>query len=231
MKKLIEDYIPQQQYHQSFMGCQKIHKPGTPLRLIVSSIGAATYNTAKELAKILKPVVGMSAHHVHNTRDFVEQLKDVRLKQRECIISYDVTALFTSVPIKPVLNITKQRLANDNELHKRTTMTTSHIINLLEFCLNSTSCVHQGQFYQQLEGAAKGSPLSPIEANIFMEKFEEESLETAPQPPSLWKRYVDDTFVIQEEKYKNEFFQHINSIDDNIKFTAETTKADGSMPF
>ena len=130
-----------------------------------------------------------------------------------------------------LLNIIKQRLANDNDLHKRTTMSMSHIINLLEFCLNSTSFVYQGQFYQKLDGAAMGSPLSPIVANIFMEKFEEEALATAPHPPSLWKRYVDDTYVIKEEQYKNEFFQHINSLDDNIKFTAETTKADGSMPF
>ena len=53
----------------------------------------------------------------------------------------------------------------------------------------------------------------------------------APHPPSLWKRYVDDTFVIQEEQHKDEFFNHINSLDLNIKFTVETTKADGSMPF
>ena len=156
----------------------------------------------------------------------LEQLKDVRLKQGECIISYDVTALFTSVPIQPVINIIKQRLANDKELQQRTTMSISHIINLLEFCLKSTSFVFQGQYYQQLEGAAVGSPLSPIVANIFMENFEKEALETGPHPPSLWKRYVDDTFVIQEEQYKNEFFHHINSLDDNIKFTAETTKAD-----
>ena len=64
-----------------------------------------------------------------------------------------------------------------------------------------------------------------------MEKFEKETLDTAPHPPSLWKRYVDDTFVIQEEQHNEEFFQHINSIDPNITFTAETTKADGSMPF
>ena len=200
-----------------------------PLRPIFPSIGAATYNTAKELAKILKPLVGMSAHHVHNTRDFVEQIKDVRLKQGECIISYDVTALFTSVPINPVLKMIKHRLSNDHELHKRTTMSVSHIINLLEFCLNSTSFVYQEQFYQQIEGAAMGSPLSPIVANIFMEKFEE-ALTTGTHPPSLWKRYADDIFVIQEERYKNEFFQHINSLEDNIKFTAETNKADGSMP-
>ena len=27
-----------------------------------------------------------------------------------------------------------------------------------------------------------------------------------------------------------QFFQHINSLEDNIKFTAESFKADGSMP-
>ena len=40
-----------------------------------------------------------------------------------------------------------------------------------------------------------------------------------------------DTFVIQEEEHRNEFLQHINSIEEKIKFTAESTRADGSMPF
>ena len=64
-----------------------------------------------------------------------------------------------------------------------------------------------------------------------MEKFETEALESAPHPPNLWKIFVDDTFVILEAQHKEEFFNHITSIDENIKFTAETTKADGSMPF
>ena len=76
-----------------------------------------------------------------------------------------------------------------------------------------------------------GSPLSPIVANIFMEKFEKEASDTAAHPPSLWKRHVDDTFVIQEEQHKEEYFHHINSLGPNIKFTAEATRADGSMPF
>ena len=105
-----------------FYGLPKLHKPGIPLRLIVSSTGTATYNTAKELARILKPLVGSSIHHVQNTRDFVEQIKETRLKQGECIISYDVAALFTSVPIQPVINIIKERLAKDTELHKRISM-------------------------------------------------------------------------------------------------------------
>ena len=170
---------PTEAVSPKFYGLPKIHKPGIPLRPIVSSTCTVKYNTAKELAKILKPLVGMSTHHVQNTRDFVEHLKDVRLRQGECIISYDVTALFTSVPIKPVLNIIQQRLAQEKDLQQRTTMSIKHITNLLEFCLNSTSFVLQGQYYQQIEEAAMGSPLSPIVANIFMENFEEEALETA----------------------------------------------------
>ena len=82
--------------------------------------------------KILKPLVGLSNHHVHNTRDFVEQLKEVRLKKEESMVSYDVTALFTSVPIPPVLKIIEEKLTEDKDLHQRTSMTIKHIIKLLE---------------------------------------------------------------------------------------------------
>ena len=62
------------------MGYSKVHKPGIPLRPIVSSTGTATYNTAKELARILKPLVGSSIHHVQSTSDFVEQIKVSKAK-------------------------------------------------------------------------------------------------------------------------------------------------------
>ena len=43
-----------------YYGLPKIHKQGVPLRSIISSRGSATYESAKELAKILKPLVGKS---------------------------------------------------------------------------------------------------------------------------------------------------------------------------
>ena len=67
----------------------------TPLRPIVSSCGPVTYGMAKELTKILKPLVGKSPHHIKSTQDFVEQFKHINLAPGECLSSYDVSALFT----------------------------------------------------------------------------------------------------------------------------------------
>ena len=91
-----------------FYGLPKIHKPGMPLRPIVSSIGAVTYQTSKEVARILKPLVGKSEHHVKNTQDFIESIKGIHLGKDQCMMSYDVKALFTSVPTTKACIIIKK---------------------------------------------------------------------------------------------------------------------------
>ena len=121
-----------------FYGLPKVHKEGTPLRPIVSSIGAVTHTTSKELSMILKPLVVKSPHHIHNNQDFIEHLKGIQLGPDEIMVSYDVKALFTSVPIQPALNIIERLLKEDTGLQNRTTMSVKHIMDLLQFCLRST---------------------------------------------------------------------------------------------
>ena len=74
-----------------------------------------------------------------------------------------------------------------------------------------------------------GSPISPLIANIFMEEFEVKTLSSTP-PPSLWLRFVDGTFVINQAEHSQALLQHINSQDPNIQFTVEPTYQ-GSLPF
>ena len=42
---------------------------------------------------------------------------------------------------------------------------------------------------------------------------------------------MDDTFIIQREVNKQDFLQHIKSVDPAIQFTVETNKEDGAIPF
>ena len=88
---------------------------------------------AKELAKILKPLVGKSPHHINSTQDFVEQVKHITLVPGECLSSYDVSALFTSVPIDTALKIIKDLLLKDPTLKDRTVIGIDDIIFLLDF--------------------------------------------------------------------------------------------------
>ena len=83
------------------------------LRPIVSSCGSVTYGVAKELTKILKPLVSKSPHHINSTHNFVEQVKHINLALGECLSSYDVSALFTSVPVDPALKVIKNLLDKD----------------------------------------------------------------------------------------------------------------------
>ena len=73
---------------------------------------------AKELTKILKPLVGKSPHHINSTQDFVEQVKNITLLLGECISTYAVSALLTSVPVDPALGIIKDLLQKDPTLSR-----------------------------------------------------------------------------------------------------------------
>ena len=64
-----------------------------------------------------------------------------------------------------------------------------------------------------------------------MEDLETRAFNTSQHPPSLWKRYVDDTLTIIKKNHKDTFLDHINSIDPNIRFTSEDPKEDGSVSF
>ena len=76
----------------------------------MSSCGSVIYGVANELTKVLKPLVGKSPHHINSTQDFVEQGKHITLVLGECLSSYDVSALFTSVPVDPALRVIKDLL-------------------------------------------------------------------------------------------------------------------------
>ena len=168
-----------------FYGLPKIHKTGTPLRPIVSKGLCHLWGGKQSLLRYLNPFVGKSPHHIQSTSDFVSKVREITLLPGECLTSYDVTALFTSVPIDPALNIIKDLLEEDDNLSNRTVLSVQNIIELLGFCLHNTYFSFQNKFYEQVEGAAMGSPVSPIVANLYMEHFEGEALRSASHPQVL----------------------------------------------
>ena len=111
-------------------------------------------------------------------------------------MSYDVSALFTSVPVKESMVIISRRFQDDDSLTGRTSLKPEHIAKLLELCLTTTYFVYNGTYYQHIEGALMGSPISPSVATLFMLDLEAKALHTFYDPPRYWGRYLDDTLIM-----------------------------------
>ena len=155
------------------------------LRPIVSSRGYVTYGVAKVIAKVLKPLVDKLPHHIQSTSEYVSKVREVTLLPGECISSYNVTALFTSVPTDSALKIIKDLLEKDDTLSNRSVLSVQNITEHLGFCLHNTYFSFQIKFYEQVEDTAMGLLVSPIVTNLYMMHFEGEALRSASYPPGI----------------------------------------------
>ena len=141
--------------------------------------------------------------------------------------SLDVTSLFTNVPLDETIQIRLDRLYS---LPGPPQLPRSVLKDLLQFATKKSPFIFDGQHYDQIDGVAVGSPLGPVLANIFMCCFEEKWLMNSRFCPSLWFRYVDDTFTMLNNKDNaNEFLSFLNSRHDSIKSTIEFE--DNKIPF
>ena len=79
-------------------------------------------------------------------------------------------------------------------LKKGLILPVKYILLLLEFCLHNTYFSFQDKFYEQVEGATMGSPVSPIVVNHYMKYFEQKALHTATHPlgygSAMWMAYL-----------------------------------------
>jgi hypothetical protein len=78
------------------------------------------------------------------------------------MIRFHVVSLFTKVPIKDTMYLLGRHL------------------RLFRHVLTTSYFSSNGQFYEQNDGVAMGSPLCPVIANLYMKDFEERALELAP---------------------------------------------------
>ena len=80
-------------------GLPKIHKPDVPLRPIVSCIGSPTYQLSKHITSLISPLAGHTSSHLKNSRHFTEMIGSVHVESDEILVSFDVSSLFTNVPV------------------------------------------------------------------------------------------------------------------------------------
>ena len=155
-----------------FYGTAKLHKlppNGTiedlPIRPLVSNIGTASYHLAKYLAQNLSPL-GQSTYSIKSTFDLMGKIKNEQMPLGFTMVSFDVKALFTSIPLTETIDIILDRNYNRKEIS--TALTKNEMKKLLTLCTKNVHFTLNNEIYVQNDGVAMGSRLGPILANVFM---------------------------------------------------------------
>lgn len=156
----------------------------------------------------------------------INHLRTFTVPPRCIFVSFDVTSLYTKLPIDKSIKAVEERLlSNDNWKKEKIfeNLTVPDIILLLNECLNNTYFQYNDELYLQTEGCPMGSPISGTVADIFLQKLENHIISQNPKI-LFWKRYVDDVFAIIEGDINdaNEIKDKLNSYDTQIQFTMET---------
>ena len=227
-----------------FYGLPRIHRLIAQCVVTVSACGTSTYNLAKYLTRILKVYIGHTSSFVKDSKDLMDKLQSIELQDNKELVSFDVSALFTSIPVNQALDVINELIIQHQtvmEFKSKVGMAwyevadhldREDVMHLLKVVLNNCVFSFQGKFYKQLHGAAMGSPCLPVVAN--MEYFERRAL--GPKLPmsftiNTWLRYVDDVLTIVKKGTQDSLLNHLNSIDPNIKFTIEPPNDKGAIPF
>jgi hypothetical protein len=95
------------------------------------------------------------------------------VEESDVLVSFDVVNLFTSVSVDEALEIIKNKLKDGSYLNECSVLNVDSIMELLEVCLKTCYFQFRDKFFQQKNGMATGSSLSPVVSNMYMEFFEE----------------------------------------------------------
>ena len=210
-----------------FYGLPKDHKPGLPLRPVVSSCGSATSNISLLLERILNQLLPFVPAHLGSTAECVQALREVGPVSSDCIVaSLDVASLYSNIPIVESVDVAMELLAEHQHEVDMFYLTIPDVRQLLKFVLTSNYFAFGNDVYRQRKGLAMGNHLAPPLAIIFMSKLETEALDLSPQKPRLYKRYIDDCILVWLHGLSSllRFVEFMNDRHPDIKFTLEHTE-------
>ena len=228
-------------------GIIKNHKPGAPLRPIVSSRDTITSGAELYLKNLIAPINENCHFSVNSTLSFKTKFFEFSQSWRfdpeiHEVISYDCQSLYTSINIKRVIKyildiiyadietffpsktktvkILKEVVTKNILVPPRETLQAFFMAILTQF---STFQASNG-FFREIEGCSMGSKISPSIANIFCHMFETEIIKDEIENGSVqaYYRYVDDIFVVLKKGHKNRLLEKLNNFDKNLGFTIET---------
>jgi len=177
----------------------KIHKDGTPIRLIVKWRNAPAYKLVKLLSKLIEIYVLLPCDfNVKNSIHLIEDLENTPIDNSTKFASLDINNMYSNIPTKEVINILK---LIGTQLNINTPIT-KELISMTSTVMKQNYFTFQNNYYAQNKGLAMGAPTSSALSEVYLQFMENTRLQTILTENNIlgYFSYVDDILIVYNEK-------------------------------
>ena len=111
----------------------------------------------------LKPL-SVNEHTVTDSFGFVDDLQNIQVDDHSNLVSYDVSSLFTNVPVDETIKILAEKAFKDDWFNKEHGLhiTKADLVELLNIATKNQLFQFERNLHEQVDGVAMGSPLGSL---------------------------------------------------------------------
>ena len=168
--------------------------------------------------ELVKPSINMPTM-LRDSGELIQCLENIELPANCLLVTADVSSLYPNIDTKKAIIAVDLLLREGKVAETPLLVELTRLIFENNFLKSEFSC----DIYHQTFGIATGTPFAVTAANAFMYYHERDIIELYSRYLCLYKRFIDDMFVIWDGSRENllEFLSAINTKDERIKITFE----------
>ena len=169
----------------------------------------------------IKNYVPQTKSYIRDTQDFISKIKELGpIPEGAILCILDASSLYTNIPNHEGILAVAERLRSDSGK----TLIAKFILDLLTVVIHNMNFEFYSENFLQTGATTMGTLLAPNYGNLVMDRFETRALAGYHLKPLIWKRFIDDVFMIWthcKDSLKKFIIEFLNSLHLTIKFTHE----------
>ena len=164
--------LPSGNVRDRLHGKTNVHKTGCPLRPVTSMINTPEHNLAKWLDSLFKLYIP-DRYSLPSTSSFIDNSKELKPINDAKLVSFDVSSLFTTVPVEFVIDDIANKLfscdvAPEFPFFQARKPITQKIFQKLLKISKEGMFICNDKLFSRIDGVAIGNPLGFTLANWFL---------------------------------------------------------------
>ena len=190
---------------------------------------------SKYLTKLFWPYMKNDPRIITDSRTVIGSIRNESIVNKKWI-SFDVTALYPSVPIDKMIELLYDKIKDCPDFSRKTPFTVKEIRQFLDIVLNfGNYFVSYGQYYKMKNMGPIGNSLLTVGSECFVQDIESRALNSftltnagfAIEDFEFWKHYVDTLNSVSDDFEVIKFVDYLNSFCPRIQFTYEVQEGSG----